>query len=820
MTNKELIEYAKEYARIQSDVNSGLESYIDNAKKLKSLSKSLNTIDKNRKEINEELKSLGDAQTKEAIERRIVLNETLKILDKQTKKIEKTKIVLKSAVKEAKVLKMTLAEAGTGLAKGVFNLPKTFMSNMSKLTDLFEMDKAIRVSARDMGLLSKSSESFRKNIQSTSLDTIGFGVGVKELAELQANYSENIGRNVMMNESALNSVAAMSKATNLGIEGAAQMASEFDSQGMSAQKTAGFVEDALNSSSKMGLNATKVIKNIAGNIKMLNRYRFKDGAKGLAEMAKTVTKLGVDMNFSTGMADKLFDLEPAIEMSAQLQVLGGAWSKLSDPFRLMYMARNDVKGLTEEIANASKESMSFAKDGSIETTAMEMHRLKLVAQQTGLEYDDLLEAGKKAFKLGKIKTQVFGVDDDTKEFIANMAEFKDGKATITIDGQSKLLSMLNSTDKERLKAMVGEKKTMKERADAAQSFDEKLTNLINMVKITMMPVVEELTKALEPVIKSFNDPKSQFRKDLVQLGKDIGTFVGWAAKNLGGFVKTIIDNFGVKSVLATFLGGKFLFEKANWIANGFALSQGFLMGNKGGGLLNMFKNLFGKGGAAKSAIAGETALVGETAAVEGTLGTAGTAAGTSLASAAAAGLIGVAGFIGGIIGGKIYDAAGGAKKKSDTWSNNWMKKIGRILTTTGTGAGVGALVGGGVPGAIIGGIAGLGKGIYDEVTDEGINDGIIKNGKITPIHRKDEILAAKPGGVIDKALSSVNFGQVTPSKIEFGDINISGTIKIDIPGTTGMAIELAKNPEFKASITRIVNAQVEKNSNGGKNRGW
>jgi len=35
------------------------------------------------------------------------------------------------------------------------------------------------------------------------------------------------------------------------------------------------------------------------------------------------------------MADKLFDVEGAVDMSAQLQVMGGAWAKLADPFKLM-----------------------------------------------------------------------------------------------------------------------------------------------------------------------------------------------------------------------------------------------------------------------------------------------------------------------------------------------------------------------------------------------------------------------------------------------------------------------------------------------------
>ena len=40
----------------------------------------------------------------------------------------------------------------------------------------------------------------------------------------------------------------------------------------------------MNDASSMGLNASKVIKNIQNNIKLLNRYNFKGGVKGLAKM--------------------------------------------------------------------------------------------------------------------------------------------------------------------------------------------------------------------------------------------------------------------------------------------------------------------------------------------------------------------------------------------------------------------------------------------------------------------------------------------------------------------------------------------------------
>lgn len=807
---------AQKWAEIQDRVNSGLSSYLDEIARLNELTKSINVIKEQERKINAEINSLANATSKKDLERLRILKDRQALLNHNLDAIRKEAKILKEVLKDAEKINMTLGAAGAALAKGVMNLPKNFMNILGSLKDLFEMDKAIRVASRDMGVLTKGSEAFRKNIERTSLNTIGFGVGIKELAELQAGYSELVGRNVMMNNSALESVSAMAKATTLGLEGAAQMAAEFDSQGLSAEKTASFVQETLDNSSKMGLNASKVIKNIAGNIKMLNRYRFKEGAKGLAKMAETVTKLGVDMNFATGMADKLFDLEPAIEMSAQLQVLGGAWSNLSDPFRLMYMARNDVKGLTEEIANAAKQSMSFAEDGSIETTAMEMHRLRLVAQQTGLEYDDLMEAGKKAFKLGKIKAQVSGVDDETREFIANTAEFANGKATIEIDGNPKLLSMLTSADKNRLKEIVKEKQTMKDRAEAAQSFDEKITNLINMVKITMMPIVEELTKVLDPLVKDLMGPNSKFREDLVELGKTIGTFVKWAAKGLKFFVENVVEIFGAKGIFLTYLLGK----SASWIANGFLLAQGFNMGTKGFSSIPGGKTM---SGGFKGMKTGFNMMKG---------GRIGAGAGTLMKGAGKAAFpLALAG-----VGIDAYqnlsdENLGTGEAIGKTLDQNKFMAI---------GAGIGAMFGGvgAIPGAGIGAIVDLivnstagDKALIGNYIGDGygVQDGIfgqtksrraiLQEGRITPIDNKDDLLAAKPNGIVDKALGNAGQANYGPTKIEVADINVSGTIKLEIPGTSGMAIELTKNPEFKSSIAKLVSSQIDKNTNGGKNRG-
>jgi hypothetical protein len=64
----------------------------------------------------------------------------------------------------------------------------------------------------------------------------------------------------------------------------------------------------------MGLNASRVIKNLAASMKLLNKYNFAGGTKDLAKMVQLTTKMGVSAEFAAGMAEKLFDIGGAVEM--------------------------------------------------------------------------------------------------------------------------------------------------------------------------------------------------------------------------------------------------------------------------------------------------------------------------------------------------------------------------------------------------------------------------------------------------------------------------------------------------------------------------
>lgn len=784
---KELTKELKAQAKLQQQLSESLDAYVAGVKKHKEIQAEINRNKQKELQLEKELEQARDKGDADTITQK---NIALKVLRQQTAEMEKQSKIQGNAL--AGVNKKTLianklmvgaanqlGSAAKSLGKAILNLPKVIESSYGKIkgSGLFDMDKSIRQSALEMGLLSKGYIGYNETIREASMVTNELGFGVSELAKAQAMYSENLGRSVMLGKAGLNAISEMAAGTVLGAEGAAKMAAEFEIQGINAERTRDYVEQTMNDASKMGLNASKVIKNIQNNMKMLNKYHFKDGVKGLAKMAQIASKLGVDMEFASSFADKMWDVEGAVDMSAQLQVMGGEWAKMADPFHLMYMARNDMAGLTEEIANAAASSAKFnAKTGEFELGTLEMHRLKIIAEQTGISYDELATAGKNAAKFTKIKGQVgFTMSKDAEEFLTNTAMLDEhGKAYIEVKGDKKYLNQLGASGKDLIEQQVKEKQSLAKRAKAAQSFDEKITNLINMFKTTMLPIVDGITEVLSPLIEEiFKD--NNFKDELKDLGRQIGLFI----KDIAGVIKTV---------------GKFLKDS---------------VGPKG-----IFKGILTILGTFKGLIAG----AGMGASVGGTIGSAFGPLG-SIIGTIGGGLIGGVG--GGILGGVGGNTIGGAITSYDT--------------------------GGSAHDGEFAGSSGFGN--------DPMSRGVLQNGKFHPIDKKDDLLAMKQGGVIEKTFNTIYNENDKKNKINsqgsiptfenrqkllakkeiegnanvnnisssmnhsFEPISINGEIIVKTPGNDAVSIDLLKDASFRRDITRMIQSEVERNRNGGKNRG-
>jgi len=900
---KEAIRLLEREAEIRAQMNSSYDDYIEAVKKARALQETLTKNREIEKDIQDAVNSgkrNGVKLTKKEI---AVEKEKLKIIQSQNDKIEAQVKLYKSAAKEVNVGAMAAGKAFNKLGQAAFknfvDLPNMVKRAWGELKGLglFELDKAIKQSALSMGVLSKEGAFYRKNLKDAAAVTNSLGVDVKALAELQSSYSENLGRTVILSKEGAIGMAEMSKMTGLGAEGAAKMAADMDLQGLSAERTAGFVQETLDASSKMGLNATKVLKNVAGGIKLMDKYRFKEGTKGLAKMAQLVTRLGVDMNSVSGMAEKLFNIEGAVEMSAQLNVMGGAFAAMSDPFHLMFMARNDMQGLTEEIAKASQESISFNNaTGEFDMSAEGMHRLRIIAEQTGVAYEDLVTMGKNMAKFEKVKTQVgfsIGGSDEDKamlDYISNKSSIgKDGKAEIFIGGSRKLVSQLTSSDKKLIQSQIAQEETMRKRIEDSQSFDEQLTYFIADLKLALLPMIEAFNKpgglsdSLKDFVKKFNEPGGW--KETIQLwaGK-IGDFIS----SVGGWIiehpKLTAAIWAFSKAAPLIVGAIKLFggiwDTIKWFKNGIALANGFnsavSMGGGGGGAdgdVPDFGSSSRRGSTSAAAKSRYARRYGKMATARrfGGLGKYGK--GLKWGGRA----LGVAGL--GLDAYNQYQSnqesgMGTGENVGKTATSTAAKGVGAWAGAKGgaaAGAAIGALFGGvgAVPGAFIGGLlGGIGGYFVGDKVGEGINStwgkqstedaffgapvkdglfesdfkkglsssikkqgqqikgknmssslsnarGIIQGGKITPIDTRDDVLALKKGGAIDKFSGAV--GGETTVKHKFDSINISGKLTVEIPG--GASHDLLADQSFRRAITRAIQEETVKQMNQGKPKG-
>jgi hypothetical protein len=643
---------------------------------------------------------------------------------------------------------------------------------------------------------------------------------------MQADYSSEMGTMLSLTDSTNQAMAELAKGTVLGGDGASKLVGEMGLIGKSAEETRDYIQQTMNDAHKMGLNASKVLKNIQSNIKLLNKYNFKDGSKGLASMAQSATKLGLDMNLVTTMADKLFDIEGAVEMSAQLQVMGGEWAKLADPFKLMYMARNDMDALFKSVVNATKGIARLNKEGTeFEIPALEKQRLRKVAEQTGLSFEDLAASAKNAARFANISGQIsIDVDPDTKEFISTTAKLNNGKASIEINGSEKLLDALNQQDISQLKAIAADKKSLRDRAKDSQNFDDALKNTISLFKTAMLPVVEGLNETLIPLVRDMFADK-HFKQDLADLGKRIGNFVA----GVSSVIKTVGEiavALGPTGTLATMLIGGALFEAGKWYANGVALGTGFnTVASAGGGAPTGIGGFFKGGsklmkyggGALGGGLVGGIDAMNSDSVAEGAGNVIGGAIGGALGTLIP--IPGIGTMIGGFLGSKL---GGWIGKQVDGTNDGYFESPVHDGHFDGLGPdfskGRGIIQGGK--------ITPIDDGYFESPVHDGHFDGlgpdfskgrgIIQGGKITPIDNKDDLIAAKPKGVIDNVMSNTTPKELT---IKFGEIKFGGSIVLTNPGNNlnvDLSQDLLKNQEFIRNITKMIHIEATKAINGGK----
>jgi|TARA_R110002020_G_scaffold196775_2_gene397757 hypothetical protein len=335
---------------------------------------------------------------------------------------------------------------------------------------------------KNLGLQGQMQKTFQENIADAAILAADAGINFEETLKAVVTLSEVIGRNLSISDDTMARLAMFGKATELGADGTARIVQGFDKMGLGVDAALDKGMEMRDVAVGMGLNVGKFMRTVADNMNTINAYNFKDGVQGFTRMAAQAQRLGFGIDKVKNLMDKVIDPEGAIGLAANLQVIGGAVGDLADPFKLMYMATSDLEGLQDAMIRAGESAIMFNEEtGEMGISPTEMRRMRAMAEQLGISYEDYVTSVKMAkqetIAMSQMNLAAFAGSEDAEQlqqFAASMSQFKDGKYQIELEpgkftaledlqsGQIELLrqSMKKDDDKDAAMSAVEEKEIL------------------------------------------------------------------------------------------------------------------------------------------------------------------------------------------------------------------------------------------------------------------------------------------------------------------------------------------------------------------------
>lgn len=457
-----------------------------------------------------------------------------------------------------------------------------------------QASKAASQYAKSVGLAKKGMDALRKSTIDNMVKNhigINYNVSTDELLKLQENYTKSVGRNVRLSNADQENMAAM-KAI-IGEGKTTEFASQFENFGLSMSSTAEHMGKMFADASKAGISFEKYSDNVKQNISIAQNYTFKDGLKGLESMAKKATAIKMDMQMVANLAQKVSTVEGAIDVGAKLQVLGGPFAQAADPLGMLNEGLNDIEGLQDRVTRMIGQLGSFDKStGEVKVSAFNKRRVAAAAEAMGMDYGKLMESVNANARRGEVEKQLSAsasaskLDDNMKELIKNNAEFKNGKAGVSINGEWKSIDELGNGDYEALVAETQDQAAdVKDIAKNLRSLVDKRQGVIkqrdaNQAQLSEKLKIGELEGKLIDVIGQSNFLLKTWIT--IALANNIINGIRGLAQTVDG-AKDIF-NFG-KSI---FSRGKNLFRKGGKTASNVIRRKGL------GGLTRGWQNIVGR----------------------------------------------------------------------------------------------------------------------------------------------------------------------------------------------------------------------------------
>jgi hypothetical protein len=400
-----------------------------------------------------------------------------------------------------------LSVIGNSMIKGAANQLLLYYQQQSALL------KQINGEA---GLTGDLSKNFREELTNANPRLLQLGIGFSDLADAVNKAFENSGRFNLINQQTLERGGEIALSYVGSLRQLTEMYGEFEKVGLGASNAQESIARAGKESLSLGLRAKTTTAELSRNIGKLNEFGFKNGIDGLSSMVRKATEFRMSINEAFKIAEKVMDPDGALELSANLQVLGGAIGDFNDPLKLMYMATNNVEGLQDALIGAAKGLATYnSEQGRFEITGVNLRRAREMAKQLGVDYGELakgaIAAAEKTSASADLMARGLQLDKKQEEFITNLAQMKDGKMVIEI-GSS-----------ESLKKYFDGQSTVKLEELTQSQVNELIRQQDQLKKMSENEIVRQQATSIENIKRDVNFIAALMRVEAGRLGDDLVT---------------------------------------------------------------------------------------------------------------------------------------------------------------------------------------------------------------------------------------------------------------------------------------------------------
>lgn len=443
----------------------------------------------------------------------------------------------------------------------LMNLANTGMQLATQsMSDYYkEQSYLLSVVNEEMGLSGELSEDFREQVSAAQPKLIQLGLSFRDITESTKKLVEDTGRFALVGTDMLVRAGEIAQAYGMNMSDVIGSYAEFEKVGIGASQAQEAIADAGKRSLEVGIQSKNTIKGITDNIGKLNEYGFQNGVEGLEKMVRRASEVRMSLQTVFTVADKVFDPEGALDLAANLQVLGGAFGAFNDPLRLMYMATNEVEGLQGAIEGVTQNLATYnVASGGFKVTGANLRMARDIAKQFGIEVSEVNKIAVATQERMAAATSLAGLDIDEKqvEFLTNIARMKDGKMSIELmtpklQEQFGAASIaLEDITKDTAKTLLeyqdqftelSESELVKKQVTLTENINRDLSYLVTLARLELSNVSD---KALEAFVGE--DFKS-IGQSLSISSKDVTTELGDALKGLSKNVQKELE-VGLKNL--------------------------------------------------------------------------------------------------------------------------------------------------------------------------------------------------------------------------------------------------------------------------------